>query len=295
MYYNLIVFGDENAYNGQNIVMEVERSVKEYTDPEISDLFGDFSDAAIESIKKYPCIFAYEKFIRKNPIFGRIIDVKRRRDQVLIEYELTPLDRFITHVDLIDMSINLDIGSNELFRTHWAIKNVDLAKALLARNVSLPKWAMSKKKIVDITEHSFDVALSFPGEVRDYVERVAEVLERELGPDRYFYDNNYKSQLAMPGIDTVLQSIYRNRSELIVAFIGEKYQVKPWCGLEFRAIRDILKERNVKKVMYVRTDDGQVDGILSIDGYIDAEKHAPSEVAEYILERVALLKQAMNG
>ena len=44
----------------------------------------------------------------------------------------------------------------------------------------------------------FDVALSFPGEARPLVEKIAQELERRLGPNAYSYDNNYVSQLARP-------------------------------------------------------------------------------------------------
>src|SRR5208283_1932728 len=60
----------------------------------------------------------------------------------------------------------LDIGKWEMNRTHWAVKDVNLAKELKACGVFLPAWARDLSKAVDITTHNFDVALSFPGEVR---------------------------------------------------------------------------------------------------------------------------------
>ncbi|MGC7893651.1 MULTISPECIES: toll/interleukin-1 receptor domain-containing protein [Vibrio] len=141
---------------------------------------------------------------------------------------------------------------------------------------------------VNIMNHNFDVAFSFPGEVRDYVEETANLLINEIGRNAVFYDNNFKSQLARPSLDSLLQDVYRNRSKLVVVFVCEKYQEKNWCGVEFRAIKEVLFEREFEKIMFVRMDQGKVEGVFNTDGYIDGSRHKPSEVAQFILERLEL-------
>ena len=187
------------------------------------------------------------------------------------------------------MSFKLDITGWELNRTHWAIKNINLSEELYTKGITLPQGIIRDTKSVDITKHQFEVSLSFPGDVRDYVETVARYLERHIGPNSYFYDNNYKSQLARPSLDILLQEIYRDRSKLIVVFLCKKYQEKEWCGVEFRAIKDIIFNRQHNKIMFIRMDDGEVDGIFKTDGYIDATKHIPEEIANFIVERAELL------
>lgn len=41
--------------------------------------------------------------------------------------------------------------------------------------------------------------------------------------------------------------------------------------------------------MFVRIDDGSVEGVFKTDGYIDARKFTPLQIAEFIRERVELL------
>jgi len=142
---------------------------------------------------------------------------------------------------------------------------------------------------VDIKTHHFDVAFSFPGEVRELVEQVANHLQKRLGKNSFFYDNNYVSQLARPSLDLLLQDIYRNRATLIVVFISEDYEKKNWCGIEFRAIREIILQKE-DKVMFVRAGKGAVSGVFQIDGYIDAERFSPADIAKFIHERVLLAK-----
>lgn len=132
----------------------------------------------------------------------------------------------------------------------------------------------------------FDVALSFPGEHRSYVERVADELARVRGKEKIFYDNYHQAELARPNLDVLLLDVYRNSSELVVVFLCEDYQNKDWCGLESRAIRDLIKNRADDSIMLVRVGKGDVDGFLSIDGYIDGARNTPTKVAELILQRL---------
>ena len=90
-------------------------------------------------------------------------------------------------------------------------------------------------------------------------------------------------------MDTLLQDIYKNRSKLIVIFLCEKYQDKEWCGIEFKPIREIIMEKEVAKIMYIRLDGGHVDGVFKTDGYIDGTKFTPKELADFIIERLNLI------
>ena len=287
--HNLFVSGNNEAWDGEPYILEIGRCVREYTDAEITKKYGELTSEQVDAIRLLPCIFAYEAGWKKDPKFGIVREVTKRQGKAKIDYELVELDKFITHSDIDEMRFELDISDWEMNRRHWAIKDINLAKELSAKNVLLPRWARSEAKSVNITSHGFDVSFSFPGEVRGYVESIAAELEKAIGPNSYFYDNNYKGQLARPSLDILLQDIYRNRSRLIVVFLCEKYQEKEWCGIEFRAIREIIKEREHERVMFVKMDEGKVEGVFSTDGYIDGRTHSPTEVAEFIRERVSLL------
>jgi hypothetical protein len=287
--YNLLVSGSSEAWDGDPWVIDLSRCVREYTDTEITKRFGDLDSNAVSELKKLPCIFAYESFNEMDPKFGVLREITKRQGQVRIEYEIQAVPQFLSADDLARLSFELDISKWELNRTHWAVKDVNLAKELRGEDIALPGWVRGLAKAVDISTHSFEVALSFPGEARPLVERVAEELERRIGPNAYFYDENYVSQLARPSLDTLLEDLYRNRAKLIVVFLSGDYQRKDWCGIEFRAVRDILKGREHTRIMYVRVDDSPVDGVLGTDGYLDARRFPPSEIARFIDERVQLL------
>lgn len=115
-------------------------------------------------------------------------------------------------------------------------------------------------------------------------------LKDQLGKDKIFYDLDYQSQLAQPNIDSILQNIYHKQSDLVVIFLCKEYNEKEWCGLEWRGIKDLIKSKQDKKVMLVRFDQAKIDGLFSIDGYIDALKFSENELAEFIIERLEIIK-----
>ncbi len=132
----------------------------------------------------------------------------------------------------------------------------------------------------------FKVALSFPGEKRDYISEVAAELKRRLPRGTVFYDRDFTSQLARPNLDTLLQKIYLNNSDLVVVFLSSDYEMKQWCGLEWRAIRDIIKNKSDHSIMFMRFDNASVQGSFSIDGYVDLNEYDPVQAARLIVERV---------
>ncbi|MEY9459702.1 hypothetical protein ABH973_000115 [Bradyrhizobium ottawaense] len=75
----------------------------------------------------------------------------------------------------------------------------------------------------------------------------------------------------------------------MVVFVGADYQRKDWCGIEFRAIRELIMERGHERIMFIRMDDGIVEGVFKMDGYIDIRRFSAKQVAEFISERLDLL------
>jgi len=133
----------------------------------------------------------------------------------------------------------------------------------------------------------FAVALSFAGEKRDFIEQVYNFLSDEFGREKILYDKSIDYELARPSADNYLQKLYTDESELIVVFFSKDYEKKEWCGLEWRAIRDLMNKKKFEKIMFFRFDDVNIDGLYSLDASIDIEKHhfSPRLVAKKIIER----------
>ena len=140
------------------------------------------------------------------------------------------------------------------------------------------------------SKRRFRVALSFPGEERERVKAIAERLGDSLGREHVLYDRWYEAEFARPNLDMYLQDIYRTQSDLVVVFLAAQYEEREWCGLETRAVRDLIKARSESEVMFVRLEDTDVRGVFAIDGYVDAADRSPEDVARLIIDRLRLLQ-----
>ena len=137
------------------------------------------------------------------------------------------------------------------------------------------------------TRKRFAVAFSFPGEHRRYVEQIADALAAKLSKSRVFCDGYHEAELARLNLDTHLQKIYHDDSELIVVVLCKEYDEKKWCRLESRAIRALIETGRSGHIMPVRIAEGDVKGVFGIDGCVEVKDRPASEIAGLILERLS--------
>lgn len=137
--------------------------------------------------------------------------------------------------------------------------------------------------------YKYDVALSFAGEQRMYVEKVASSLKR-LGVS-CFYDNDNQVDLWGKNLIQYLSDIYINQSKYCVIFISKEYCEKNWTIFESEAAeeRNFFShdfERYQQYILPVRFDNSEIPGLRSSWGYIDGTKVSPEELAEKIAQKV---------
>ena len=286
--YNLFVSGHEEAWNGEPWVIDLSRCLREYTDNDLSERLSALDEAAVYELKRFPTIFAYEAGHGLAPKFGVIRDVAKRQGQVRVEYELLPVDPFLSASDLDKLTFELDISNWEMNRTHWAVKDINLPKELhAARGISLPSWKRPRPSTSPSTISTFPC----PFRVRSgrSLRKWPRSWRDGLGRTRISTTTIMCRSLPAPHLTRCCRISTEQRSKLIVVFLGSDYQRKDWCGIEFRAIREIIMERDNGRIMFVRTDDGAVEGVFKTDGYVDARRFSPSQIAQFIVERLELL------
>ena len=141
--------------------------------------------------------------------------------------------------------------------------------------------------IVEPESNRFKVALSFPGEHRDFVLKVAEELATRLTRERVFYDEWYEIELLGVGGDLKLQSMYE-QADLVVPFFSEHYS-KSWCSLEWETIRGILlNRRKDDAVIPVHLDDTVIPGWSTVNFGIRLRGRTPQKISEIILDALAM-------
>jgi len=138
-----------------------------------------------------------------------------------------------------------------------------------------------------LSQKKYRVAFSFAGEKREFVAQVARLLANCFGETSILYDHYHKAQFARPNLGFYLPPLYLENSDLIVAVLCPDYQHKEWCGLEWRAIFDLIAKGETEKVMLARFDRATVEGIFLTDGFIELDQSTPAEFAKLVLQRLA--------
>ncbi|HEX8353161.1 MAG TPA: AAA family ATPase, partial [Pyrinomonadaceae bacterium] len=134
----------------------------------------------------------------------------------------------------------------------------------------------------------FRIAFSFAGEKRDFVGQVAAILALRFGETAILYDKYYEAEFSRARLGRYLPKLYHEQSELVVVVICRDYPRKEWCGLEWDAIFDLLKQRREGEVMLSRFDNATVEGLYSDAGFTELDNKSPEQFARLILERLAL-------
>ena len=140
--------------------------------------------------------------------------------------------------------------------------------------------SMTKKK--ESSEVAIDVALSFAGEQREFVEEVAKVLESN--GIKVFYDEFFKAHLWGKDLTVYLQEIF-TKSKWCIMFISNDYVTKAWPSHERKSALEKQVTVNDEYILPVRFDDTKVPGLHTTIGYLDARKETPQSIASMFLEK----------
>ena len=141
---------------------------------------------------------------------------------------------------------------------------------------------------VGMSAKRFRIAFSFAGEKRDFVSKVADILAKHFSEAAILYDKFHEAEFARARLGRYLPKLYHDESDLVVVVICRDYPKKEWCGLEWDAVFDLLKERRENGVMLCRYDYATVEGLYSDTGFVELDGKTPEQAANLILERLAL-------
>lgn len=130
--------------------------------------------------------------------------------------------------------------------------------------------------------YEYDVALSFAGEDRKFVEECAEIL-RSLNIN-VFYDNYEKDVLLGKNLYNYLADIYQNRARFAVVFVSKSYKEKRWTKHELEYITARKFKRDEEYLLPVKLDQTELDEIPLTTGYLQGD--APINVAVTIAKKV---------
>lgn len=134
------------------------------------------------------------------------------------------------------------------------------------------------------TPEQYDVALSFAGEDRAYVEKVAEDLNAK--GVRIFYDEFEKVNLWGKNLYEHFIDVYQTRARYSVIFVSKDYKNKVWSKHEHKAVQARALSENREYILPARFDDTEIEGLLPTTAYIDLREYSPAEFSVMICEKI---------
>lgn len=133
-------------------------------------------------------------------------------------------------------------------------------------------------------KREYDVALSFAGEDRKYVEELAnELRTRRVN---VFYDRFEQLDLWGSDLAEHLGKVYSESAYFVVIFSSRHYATKAWPNHEKQFALGRHLKGQTGRILPVRLDPTEVPGIPPTLGYLDARSLTKSRLAELIVKKV---------
>lgn len=132
-------------------------------------------------------------------------------------------------------------------------------------------------------EYQYDVALSFAGEDREYVDQVYGYLTAQgIKP---FYDKAEEIELWGKDLVARFDEIYRNEARYCVMFISKYYLQKVWPRHERRsALARVITDEGY--ILPTRFDDTDIPGLPPTIHYVDLREKTPEQLGNMIMQKL---------
>jgi hypothetical protein len=135
-----------------------------------------------------------------------------------------------------------------------------------------------------VVNRDYDIALSFAGEEREYVDRVANLLtERGV---KVFYDLFEEADLWGKDLYAHLTEVYQTRARFTVMFISKAYSNKLWTNHERKAAQARAFQEAQEYILPARFDNTTIPGVLPTVGYVSLQDRSPEELVSLITKKL---------
>lgn len=221
------------------------------------------------------CEFSYEFIDLAFPLDGGDRDIELYTLKIHVPRKiLKDLPKYKIEIDKIEAAVKeLNAADSGFY-----IQNIYWV-ALRGKTESSPSDAENQK-----IKATYEVVLSFAGEDREYVERVAECLKKNNV--KVFYDKYEEVTLWGKDLSEHLDKIYRGNARYCVMFLSKNYANKVWTRHERRsALAKAITEKG-DYILPTRFDDTEIPGIQPTIGYVDLSKKTTEELCKMILQKL---------
>ena len=141
-YHLFVILGEK--FEDQYFLVPKDRALTESTNDELKIKYAALIPEAIEDLKRYPAIFADENHSygktdeEQDAYLGVVRDVKIQDNGIKIYFTIiAAIPQQILNEQCFELGIGVARSFNELNRTHWALKQINLIEALQKAGVQI--------------------------------------------------------------------------------------------------------------------------------------------------------------
>lgn len=134
-----------------------------------------------------------------------------------------------------------------------------------------------------MNNYEYDVALSFAGENREYVKKVAKHLNN--AGIKVFFDEFEQEHLWGKNLYDYLQEVYTKKAQYTMMFISKFYKNKAWTNHERESAQARAFNESKEYILPIKFDNTEIPGMHSTIGYLDANNFSAKEIAEFFLAK----------
>lgn len=135
-----------------------------------------------------------------------------------------------------------------------------------------------------MSNHEFDVAVTFAGEDRPLVDEVVQLVK--VAGFSVFYDEDAKVEMWGEDLTEYFADVYERRAKFAVMFVSIHYAAKAWTNWERRSVLSRALNSNSPYLLPVRIDSSDLPGMRSTIGYLDATKESAQDIADAIISKL---------
>lgn len=214
--------------------------------------------------------------------YNKIAEIIEKANKADLKSQISFLHYLQNNEELKEILNRKETSENSWQETHgvngsiFGVPNVE-------GNITI-NYGVNKNIVEDNRIYKYDIALSFAGEDRGYVEKVADYLYSK--GVRVFYDMYEQVELWGKDLYLYLTDIYKNEAQYCIIFISKHYKQKLWTSHEKKAAFARAFQSNTEYILPARFDDTEITGIDSTIGYIDLRTTAPKTLAEYAIKKL---------
>ena len=139
---------------------------------------------------------------------------------------------------------------------------------------------------MQVHDYEFDIGLSFAGEQRRYVERVAE--ELNYRGIRVYYDADDQANLWGRDLGQYFKEVFQDKCRYCIVFASKEYATKMWPTFELENLLQKATEGRSDFILPVRFDQTVIPGIPYTLSYLDACSHTPVQISQLAAQRLGI-------